>query len=407
MENEIHSILFVDDEPMVLQGLKRSLDEYSDYWKADFASSGKDALQKLAERPFDAIVTDMHMPVMDGNQLLDLVSKTSPGVMRFVLSGHVTDTQVMHSTTIAHQMIAKPSDIDHIFTIVERACRLRDQLTDPKLRQLVTEIKQLPSVPALYNQLLKELDSPNASTQTVGNIIAKDTAMTAKILQLVNSAFFGLPDTISSPHRAVTILGLNTVKALVLGIHVFSEYEDHGNFPVTINTIWKHSLLVSGIANKLAQQIHLSVQDQENARVSGILHDIGKLALLSMPEFTAKVPVVRKGGASLEMEYSVLKTSHAEIGGYLLGMWGLPTAIVDVVTFHHRPFSNVKENPDLLSALYVANSLANMVHNEMEPNYAKYMDMAYLERIGLVNQLDEWAEIARRVYISSESNGEA
>ncbi|NMB59080.1 MAG: response regulator, partial [Chloroflexi bacterium] len=82
MENHIHSILFVDDDPMVLQGLKRSLDEYSDHWKADFAASGKDALQKLSEKHYDAIVTDMHMPVMDGIQLLDLVSKTSPGVMR-------------------------------------------------------------------------------------------------------------------------------------------------------------------------------------------------------------------------------------------------------------------------------------------------------------------------------------
>ncbi len=407
MENQIHSILFVDDDPMVLQGLRRSLEEYSDYWKADFASSANEALQKLARTPYDAIVTDMHMPVMDGNQLLDLVSKTSPGVMRFVLSGHVTDTQVMRSTTIAHQMIAKPSDIDHIFTIVERACRLRDMMTDPQLRQLVTEIKQLPSVPVLYNQLLKELDSPNASTQSVGNIIARVTAMTAKILQLVNSAFFGLPDAINSPHRAVTILGLNTVKALVLGIHVFSEYQDHGIYPVAINTIWKHSLLVSSVANKLAQQIHLSVQDQENARVSGILHDIGKLALLSMPEFTSKIPVVRKGGVSLEMEYSVLKTSHAEIGGYLLGMWGLPTPIVDVVTFHHRPYSKVKEKPDLLSVLYIANGLANMVHNEMEPDFPKYLDMAYIERIGVVSHLDEWAEIAHRIYVSSEENSDS
>lgn len=404
MENHIHSILFVDDDPMVLQGLKRSLDEYSDHWKADFAASGKDALQKLSEKHYDAIVTDMHMPVMDGIQLLDLVSKTSPGVMRFVLSGHVTDLQVMRATTIAHQMIAKLSDIDHIFTIVERACRLRDTLTDPKLQELVTEIKHLPSVPALYNQLIKELDSPNTSIQSVGNIIAKDTAMTAKILQLVNSAFFGLPDAISSPHRAVTILGLNTVKALVLGIHIFSEYQDHGIFPTTINSIWKHSLLVSSVANKLAQQIHLSTQDQENARVSGILHDIGKLALMSMPDITTRVPVLRKGEISVEMEYSVLKTSHAEIGGYLLGMWGLPSPIVDVVTFHHKPNSKSGDNPDLLSVLYIANGLANMVHNEMETNYPKYLDMAYLERIGLVNQLDEWAEITDRIYTSSEQN---
>jgi putative nucleotidyltransferase with HDIG domain len=324
--------LFVDDNPMVLQGMKRSLEEYSDVWDTDFASNAKEALQKLAERQFDAIVTDMHMPVMDGNQLLDMVRRTSPGIIRFILSGHVTDIQVMHSTTLAHQMIAKPCDIDQVFTIVERACRLRDQLTDPQLQKLVTEIKNLPSVPALYNQLLKELDSPNASTQNVGNIIARDAAMTAKMLQLVNSAFFGLSDPISSPQRAVTILGLNTIKALVLGIHVFSEYQKNGTYSVAIYSIWKHSLLVSSVSNTIALQLRLPSQDQENARVAGLLHDIGKLALLSIPEFTVKVPIDRYGRMSLDEEYSVLKTSHAEIGGYLLGMWGLPSPIVDAIT---------------------------------------------------------------------------
>ena len=402
----MHSVLFVDDDPMVLQGLKRSLDEYSDVWETDFSSNAKEALQKLTERSFDAIVTDMHMPVMDGNQLLDLVSKTSPGVMRFVLSGHVTDTQVMHSTKLVHQMIAKPCDVDHVFTIVERACRLRDQLTDPRLRQLITEIKNLPSVPSLYNQLIKELDSPNASTQSVGNIIAKDAAMTAKILQLVNSAFFGLSDNISSPHRAVSILGLNTVKALVLGIHVFSEYQNTGTSPAIITSIWKHSLLVSGVANSIARQLKLPSQDQENARVSGLLHDIGKLALLSIPEFTAKVSMDRQGRMSLDMEYSMLKTSHAEIGGYLLGMWGLPTPIVDAVTFHQRPYTKVKENPDLLTALYIANGLVNMTKNEMEPNYLAYFDMPYLERAGLIDQLDGWTEMCRDMSNNSEDKGE-
>jgi putative nucleotidyltransferase with HDIG domain len=404
METRIHTILFVDDNPMVLQGMKRSLEEYSDVWDTDFASNAKEALQKLAERQFDAIVTDMHMPVMDGNQLLDMVRRTSPGIIRFILSGHVTDIQVMHSTTLAHQMIAKPCDIDQVFTIVERACRLRDQLTDPQLQKLVTEIKNLPSVPALYNQLLKELDSPNASTQNVGNIIARDAAMTAKMLQLVNSAFFGLSDPISSPQRAVTILGLNTIKALVLGIHVFSEYQKNGTYSVAIYSIWKHSLLVSSVSNTIALQLRLPSQDQENARVAGLLHDIGKLALLSIPEFTVKVPIDRYGRMSLDEEYSVLKTSHAEIGGYLLGMWGLPSPIVDAITFHHRPYTKVKEKPDLLTALYLANGLSNMVQNEMEPNYPAYFNMAYLQRIGLSGNLDEWAETTRGLYVDSEDS---
>jgi len=407
MGNQIHSILFVDDDPKILQGLKRSVEEYSDHWRTDFASTAKEALQKLSNEPFDAIIADIQMPMMDGIQLLDLVSRTYPGVMRFVLSGNVTDTQAMRSTSVVHQMIAKPSDIDHIFVIVERACRLRDLVANPELKKLITEIKRLPSVPVLYNQLIKELDSPNASTQIIGNIIAKDTAMTAKILQLVNSAFFCLSENINSPQRAVSILGFNTVKALVLGICIFSEYQEYGINPVGINSIWKHSLLVSSVAYTLAQKLNMSIQDQENSRISGILHDIGKLALLSFPEFMNQIYTNGRGEISLEEEYRMLKTSHAEIGGYLLAMWGIPTPIVDSVTFHHRPYSIVREDPDLLSVMYVANGLANMVKNEIEINYSSYLDMSYLKRNGLVNYLDEWTEVAKSIYISSTENKES
>jgi putative nucleotidyltransferase with HDIG domain len=407
MVSRVHSILFVDDDVMILQGLKRSLEEFSEIWEIDFTTSPQEALHKLTEHPFDAIVTDMHMPLMDGNQLLELVSKTSPGVMRFVFSGHITDTQKMRSTNLAHQVIAKPCDSEHLFNIIERACRLRDQLTDPHLRQLITEIKNLPSVPVLYNRLLKELESPNASTQSVGDIISRDTAMTAKILQLVNSAFFGLSDTVSSPQRAVTIMGLDTVKGLVLGIHVFSEYRGRGNFMKFIDSVWRHSLVVSGISYSIARDLRLSVQDQENARVSGILHDIGKLALLSVPEYFSGVPFNKQGKSTYETEYRILKTSHAEIGGYLLGMWGLPDPIVDAITFHHQPYIKVTEKPDLLAVLYVANGLVNMIQNQKENNYSANFDMAYLEKINLMDKLDDWASMTRVLLNNPEESRDA
>jgi HD-like signal output (HDOD) protein len=151
--------------------------------------------------------------------------------------------------------------------------------------------------------------------------------------------------------------------------------------------------------------MQLPSQEQENARVSGLLHDIGKLALLSIPEFTTRVPINRLGKLSLDEEYRVLKTSHSEIGGYLLGMWGLPTPIVDAITFHHRPYTKVKEKTDLLTALYLANGLSNMVQNEMEPNYPAYFDMAYIQRAGITGELDEWAEITRTLYTKSEDSG--
>jgi HD-like signal output (HDOD) protein len=385
-----HFILFVDDDPLVLRGFQRSIDEYCENWEAHFASSGKQALSKLAEHPYDAIVTDMHMPVMDGIQLLDAVNRTSPGVIRFVLSGNTSDVQILKSTNLVHQMIPKPCEMEKIYDIVERACRLRDMLSAPQLLRIITGIKTLPSVPRLYNQLLDQLQSEKASSQDVGNIIAQDAAMTAKILQLVNSAFFGVSDNVSSPKKAVTILGLNTIKSLVLGIQVFSEYQGGRNLPVSVDQIWNHSLYVSNIAFSIACSLGLSGQEREDARVSGVLHNIGMLVGFQIPGYFQHVRFNKNGHTLIETEYQCLGTSHAEMGGYLLGIWGLPHSIVEAVTFHHMPGLQAATKPGLLTALHLASGLVNMCQIEKKKDYVSFLDMPCLQRLGLVDRLDEW-----------------
>jgi putative nucleotidyltransferase with HDIG domain len=392
-----HIVLFVDDDPLILNGLKRSVEEYNDFWEADFALSAREALDKLSEGPFDVVITDMHMPVMDGNQLLDEVNRLYPGVIRFVLSGNTSDTQAMHSTRLVHQMIPKPCDMEQLYHIVESSCRLRDMLTDTQLLRIITGIKTLPSVPLVYNRLVKELQSGNASAQSIGNIIAQDSAMTAKILQLVNSAFFGLMDNVSSPQRAVTLLGLNTVKALVLGIQVFSEFHERSDLPISIDHLWKHSLLVSSLAYSIARNLNLNRQEQEDARVSGILHDIGKLLLFKIPDFFQKIKLDKNGLFSVEAEYKVLGTSHAEMGAYLLGIWGLPDSIVEAVTFHHRPAVQISNKADLMTALYVSNGLTNMWMTERDVRYPAYLDMSYLQSVGVDNRLDDWTSLLREL----------
>lgn len=394
MKKKIHRILFVDDDAMILRGLRRSVDEFSEEWEVDFALSGQEALNKLVQHPFDAVVADMHMPGMDGIQLLNTVSRQMPEVMRFVFSGNTNDVQIMKSTRLVHQMIPKPSDMGKIYGIVERACRLRDMLSDPHLLRVITGIKTLPSVPLLYNKLVKELKSEDASSQVVGDIIAQDAAMTAKILQLVNSAFFGLSDNVSSPQRAVTLLGLNTIKALVLGIQVFSEFQGRKGLPVSVDTIWKHSLRVSSLALSIAKQINLSPQEREDVCVAGVLHDIGILLYFKIPYLTPRSFFPRNDLISTEAEYQVLGTSHAEMGGYLLGIWGLPITIVEAVGFHHTPWQQISTNTSIVDVLYVANGLLNMCLHEKEVAYANYLDMDYMRQTGLSVYLDEWLAMA-------------
>jgi HD-like signal output (HDOD) protein/ActR/RegA family two-component response regulator len=396
MSQQKHAILFVDDDPLVLRGFQRSVDEY-DNWDAEFASSGKEALIALSKHAFDAVVTDMHMPVMDGLQLLNVVSRISPGVVRFVLSGNTSDTQILKSTHLVHQMIPKPCKMEKIYDIVERACCLSDMLSAPGLLRIINSITTLPSVPVLYNQLLEQLQSETVSSQDVGKTIAQDTAMTAKILHLVNSAFFGISDNISSPQKAVTILGINTIKSLVLGIQVFSEYQGLKNLPVSVDAVWKHSLNVSNLAHAISRSLSLNSQEREDARVAGMLHDVGMLLAFQIPGFFHYVRFNKIGQTDIETEYRFLGTSHAEMGGYLLGIWGLPNAIVEAVTFHHFPSLQSTAKPGMLTALHVADGLLNMCQNNENGNYVAYLDLPYLQKLELVDRLDEWVSTANNL----------
>jgi HD-like signal output (HDOD) protein len=396
-----HKILFVDDDPLILKGLNRSLDDYSEFWESEFALSGKEALGKLAETGFDAVITDMMMPSMDGLSLLQEVNRAYPNVLRFILSGNTSEAQSIKSAIVAHQMFSKPTEMDHLFTSVERACRLKDNLKDPNLVKIITSIKSLPSKPRLYNNLLSELQNQEPNLKVIADIISKDTAMTAKILQLVNSAFFGLADHISSPQRAITILGINTTKALVFSAQVFSEYEGHTDLPLSIDDLWKHSMLSSAIARQIAADLKLSSQEQEDAQVSGILHDIGKLLELKIPK-TCQLLKLWKGRLSIPLEYESIGTSHAEMGAYLLGIWGLPSPIVEAVMYHHTPSRQIAANVNILTALHVANGLVNMCNFEQENIYQNYLDLEYVKRVVNPKYLESWTNLARNAINNAE-----
>ena len=393
-----HKILFVDDDKLILSGLKRSLEEYSTFWDYDFALSGKEALELLKSANYDAIITDLLMPVMDGIKLLEIVSEKHPGVMRFVLSGNTNDTEAMKMASLVHQMYPKPCGMDQIFKSVEQACRLRDTLADPKLIRLITNIKTLPSPPIHYNKLVDELNNNEPNMKVVAEIVSKDSAMTAKMLQLVNSAFFGLGDEISNPQRAVALLGLNTTKALVLSAQIFSEYEKKKNVPLTIKNLWNHSMLVSNIARKIAIDLGINTADQENAQVAGLLHDIGKLLQLKVPKFANLLNFYSKR-LPVSTEYEYLNTSHAEMGAYLLGIWGLPNTIVEVVMYHHIPSKQLSTTPNALTAVHLANGLLDMCSYNECKKMDEYLDLLYVEQVIDVGLLQGWME-----YISDMLN---
>ncbi len=316
-------ILFVDDEPNVLGGLRRMLYPLRGEWETAFASSGPDALAKLAESPFDVVVSDMRMPGMDGAQLLTEVMQRYPQVVRIVLSGQSDKEMILRSVGPAHQYLAKPCDAETLKQTIARACVLRDLLADERLKQLVTKVSSLPSLPTVYARMVEALQSPDASIQTVSRIVAEDVGMTAKILQLVNSAFFGLRRHVSSPSEAAVFLGLETIKALVLSIHVFSQFQGASVPGFSLEGLWKHSLAVGAGAKRLAAEENQDRRDVDHALMAGLLHDAGKLVLAAnLPEQYAEAlaRAADSQGPPWQAERDVVGAGHAEVGAYLLGL---------------------------------------------------------------------------------------
>lgn len=394
-------ILFVDDDPNVLAGLRRMLFSQHQEWHTAFAPGGPEALKLLNQEPFDILVTDMRMPGMDGAQLLEKVKRHHPEVVRIILSGHSDKEMVMKSVRSAHQYLSKPCDADTLKNTIRRTVLLREVLTDENLRLLVGGMETLPSLPDLYLEILQELRSETASVRRIGEIISRDLGMTAKVLQLVNSAFFGHSHRhIASPSHAVELLGLETIRALVLSMQIFAQF-DQSRLPwFSISTLWDHSLRVGVCARSIALVAQQPQEVVDDAFLGGILHDAGKLILANnFPKESQKVveAVARPPGTWCEAEEQVFEVNHAEVGAYLFSLWGFSYPVVEAVAFHHVPGSSHPGGFTPLTAVHVANALEHQLGPDGVSGTPSQVDLAYLEALGLAGELTAWQEKCREL----------
>jgi putative nucleotidyltransferase with HDIG domain len=386
-------VLFVDDEPKVLRGIARMLAGTDCSWETEFAEGGRAALALLAERPFDVVVSDMRMPEMDGAALLNEVMQLYPDVVRIVLSGHSERELILRSIDATHQYLAKPCDASHLVSVVTRAMALRRVLTDASLRGLVSQLNKIPSRPQVYRELTDQIRSPNESLKNLGKTIAQDMGMTAKILQIVNSAYFGLPRHVSDPIQAVCLLGLDVLKALVMTIHVFAELTPHAVDDLGIDGLWNHSTETGTLAKMVAVAEHCEPHVCDHALMAGLLHDIGRLILAANQADRYRESLRRAaepGQSSLSAERAVFGTTHAEVGAYLLGLWGLPDPVVEAAAFHHQPAACEATVFTPLTAVHVANALERACHAAGGDDPPERLDLAYLERLGLANRWPVW-----------------
>ncbi len=391
-------ILFVDDEPMILSGLRRIVMCLTGDWEAEFASSGPEAMELMKKQPFDVVISDMRMPGMDGADVMKETMRLNPQSVRIILSGQSDQDAILRCVGVTHQFLTKPCNADLLQATVSRACSLRDMLNNSQIKAVVSQITSLPAMPTLYMEIVKELQSPNASMLAVSKIISKDAGMLAKTLQMVNSAFFGSQRSdkqITDPFRAVNVLGLNTISALVLSAKVFSKFPVGSISAFSIDKIMKHSLVVGATAQLIAKTEKQSSIVSDNCFAAGVMHDLGKMILATnMPTEYGRVlaQAMKKKQPLWMAERENIGTTHAEIGAYLLGLWGLPDDVVEAVAYHHTPDRCKHIGFCPMTAVHIADAFdneTNAVDSKIPP---AIMSQDYINNLKLDGRIKAWRE---------------
>lgn len=388
-------LLFVDDEPSVLDGLRDLLRSRRREWHMVFAEGGEAALRELEAQAFDVVISDMRMPKMDGAELLTRVQEQWPGAVRFILSGYTEQAAAARAVGVAHQYLSKPCDAALLSATIERALAVRGLLTSDALCSAVGRIASLPVRPEIHARIVECVRQDDVSSQQVAALLEQDIALAARVLHMANSGFFGLPRHITRLSDAVGFLGLRTVENLALALAVFDPASP-ARKRVDIEALHRHALHVGTLARRLVRDRSLA----DDAFVAGMLHDIGTLVVAThLPDRFDKTmaEMAASQRPMAETETASFGVTHAELGAYLLGIWNLPHHVVEAVALHHRLVAS--ESPsELVTALHVADVLAHEVANAPCPIESKCpptFDMAYLEAAGVADRLDDWRETAR------------
>lgn len=352
-------IAFIDDEPHILAGLRRVMRVNQDQWDMVFCSSGPELLELMATSPFDVVVSDMRMPVMDGAQLLETVRKQQPATIRVILSGYADTAAVLRTVNPAHIYLAKPCTASELAAALSRPLALHRVLTSPGLRAALAGLTNLPSVDHLFLSLEQELRSPNSSAKSVATIIGGDIAMTAELLKLTNSSYFSIGARISSPLQAVRTLGFETIQALVLQIGIFRGFQGSHTVGPMLAALTHHSLTVARLAEAVAHASGADTTTAQMAHCAAMLSFIGCIILLDAhpTDYNEILAAVTPERPLHVLEQQHLGATHTTLGAYLLALWGFSAAVLEAVVYACDPMACPGRDNLVLTAVHVARAL--------------------------------------------------
>jgi HD-like signal output (HDOD) protein/CheY-like chemotaxis protein len=380
-------VMFVDDEPAVLEGIQNRFRKLRGQWDMSFVVGGAEAIAQLGRHPVDVVVTDMRMPGVDGAEVLRFLHANQPRTTRIVLSGYSEKENVVTTMNLAHQFLRKPCDAEELKRAIDRSMLLQKRLRQPELADTLGRIEHFPPLPQLYHQLLEVIGKETCTPEAIARIIGRDPALTARVLRVANSAYWGLSEPICSVPQAVMYLGFEAIRSLVINLELARTCSPRLPRHFSLEKFQQHADQVSLVAAQIAPS------SMRGSVMSGaILHDVGHLVLALLP-------------ASEQPNLTTEVVPHAELAAHVLDCWGIPPALVSLVAFHHSPSAiDVAPGP----TTYV--HLADRIVYSAEAGIGPTEDKKELEQLGfdLVSYaLVEAApvQLAWRMQLEGRSNG--
>ncbi|MCP4566663.1 MAG: HDOD domain-containing protein [FCB group bacterium] len=386
-------ILFVNRENTAHSKLTDLLINSTEEWVSNSAADCEQALAILAEDgPFDVVISEMEGPGIDGIDMLKTIRELYPGTTRYIVSDSDNREAITRAMAYAHQCVPRSIPVDKFAKLIDNSLGIRKILSDKNLLDRISAIDSLPSPPEIYKKLVGEFQSENVTIQKISDIIKQDVGITAKLLQIVNSAYFGLQTHVESPMHAVNLLGLDTVKSVVMAAGTFNQLKADNLPGFSCEAIYDRSMAVGAGARLTATAFGLDRRESDSALMAGMLHDVGKLVMLGYfpDELMEAAKISQEKKITLHAaEKEVLGVSDAQMGAYLLSLWGLPDSILEAVALHYDPNQTPSPIINTLTTVHLAYALDYDQINNVRDDKLSAVDLEYLDQLNLKDQLED------------------
>jgi putative nucleotidyltransferase with HDIG domain len=367
-------------------------------WSVSCVDSAEEMLERIQQQHFDVIIIGVSDNPEQMLAALMLVIQKSPNSIRIVLSGNLSSTIAARVSEVSHSSLPENCSDSQLCLAVEQALKIAGLIHKPEIRDFIGRVERLPSLPDIYEALNRALMSGQSSAREIAEIVERDPVMSAKVLQLVNSAFFGLERQIYRLNEAVTILGVRLIRDLTLASHLFEAFPQSSAWTsFSFAEVHSRSMIVARFAQDICRSLKMDRNLQGQAFLAGLLHDFGMIVLASHdPE---KYRMVMSKATDLSQPLYVVEkmnlgVSHAEAGAYMLGLWNLPPKVIEAVLFHHFPGSSPSGDFQPLTAVHIADALLPSASNGIGCSISSQLALKYIDRLGLKIHLSQWEIMA-------------